>query len=156
MYTEDKADKTWQKGDATFSIWFCRDHYCGYVRYPKRFTIESGYDGFLTYVPVHGGLTYTKEDTNGSIVYGFDCAHCDDGGNPLCRDLDWLTAECERMDTALRLAPEYEKRYLVAATNKDKAAIIEEYHAALTNQGIVFDLRDNLGAMINVVVGGQL
>jgi len=79
-YPECKAIVIWEKDGLVFSIvkHSTLGHYCGYVRFPKRPVKEKEYGGILTYVPVHGGITYAKESEDGSIVYGFDCAHCDD------------------------------------------------------------------------------
>ena len=128
-------------------------HYCGYVTFPSRFLTERGYDGFLTYVPVHGGITYAEQEDDGPMTYGFDCAHLGDDEDPKVRDMDWLTAECKRMAVGLIMAAEYEKRYLLAVTGEEKAAVIDEYHDALKPFGMVFNVTDNFGSMINLLFG---
>ena len=79
-YPESKALETWKHDDLVFSIvqHSTLNHYCGYVRFPKKPVREMGYNGILTYVPVHGGITFADSGKDGSMVYGFDCGHCDD------------------------------------------------------------------------------
>jgi hypothetical protein len=159
-YPESKAVKVWCKRDLVLSIVKhpSQGHYCGYVRFPKRPVREKGYEGILTYVPVHGGITYTKESEDGSMVYGFDCGHCDDWSETHPYGKKWtleeVVKETENMATAIQLATKYEKRYLQALTNKGKAKIIDEYHRELKQKhGIAFNLNDNFRAMINVLGG---
>ena len=157
-YPDSDAIKTWTKDAIEFFV-VARPrlgHYCGYCRFPRRPLIEQGYHGIATYAPVHGGITYAEEDKDGSIVYGFDCAHSGDDEDPQTRDLVWLMAECERMAVAITLACDYEKDYLCARDNKQKAAVLDNYHRACKDKGIRFELRDNLGAMINVLLGREL
>lgn len=160
-YPEDSAEETWEADGAKFSIVFHElapgyEHYCGYVRFPSRFTKEQRYNGILTYVPVHGGITYADEDDDGSMVYGFDCGHADDDKNPQMRDKEWLRGECQRMAQAISIAAAYEDDYLLAPSNEIKADVIDQYHQRLAEEGIEFDLHDNFGALINVMFGGNL
>lgn len=146
----------WVKDDVKYTIkqvsWGPQ-HYCGYCTFPKRFAVEGGYDGILTYVPVHGGITYADESDD-SMTYGFDCGHCDDENNPQLRDIEWLKGECERMASAIKIAAEYEPEYLLAKTNKEKARILEEYHKKTeTELGAEFDIKDNFGTMIRLLCG---
>ena len=152
-YPESKAIKQWEKDGVSFSIILDR-HHCGYCRFPERPTAEEGYNGILTYAPVHGGLTYAEQDEDGSMVYGFDCAHSGDDSRPELRDLDWLTAECEKMATAIKAAVSVEEGYLLSETEEEKAVVISSYHEALGQEGIDFELTDNFGAMINSMFGG--
>jgi len=129
-------------------------HFCGYVIFPKRFLREKGYHGIVTYVPVHGGITLAKERDDGSMVYGFDCAHCDDEGNPNLRDEEWLKRECERMATGLKLAAKYERRYLRCTTNEGKANALDDFHKEVADEcGAEFNVQDNFGVMINLLAG---
>lgn len=130
-------------------------HYCGYVRFPKRPLREPGYNGAATYVPVHGGLTFASEDKDGSMVYGFDCAHCDDDANAQTRDPEWLKAECERMAVGILSLVPHEAKYLTLPEedSEGRAAVIDAYHDALKAQGIAFDASNNFGAMINLFCG---
>lgn len=161
-YPESKAVKIWRKGDLTMSIvkHSTMGHYCGYVRFPKRPVREKEYEGILTYVPVHGGITYAKEDEDGSMVYGFDCAHGGDWTETCPRGHKWtleeVVAETEKMAIAIQVAAKYEKRYLRNYTDKGKAKVIDEYHKELKEKhGIAFNLLDNFGAMLKVL-GGNL
>ena len=153
-YPEKEATKTWEREGVTFSIaQMPLGHYCGYCRFPKRPTIEEGYDGILAYVPVHGGLTYAESDADGTMVYGFDCAHSGDDENPERSDIDWLTAECERMAVGIAVAAEFEEAYLLARDGETRAATLDAYHDKMRETGAEFVLADNFGAMINVLCG---
>lgn len=151
--------KTWAVGDLQLSIIGPPGfrHHCGYVRFPSRPVRETSYHGILTYVPVHGGITYAKEDpTDGSMVYGFDCAHAGDEERPELHDLEWLGAETHRMAKAIQLAAEFEERFLLAQGDTEAAAVLDAYHAAVREAtGQKFNLADNFGAMI-AVLGGDL
>jgi len=155
-YPECKAIEVWEKDGLVFSVvkHSSMGHYCGYVRFPKRPVREEGYGGILTYVPVHGGITYASESEDGSMVYGFDCAHCDDWSevNPAGKKwtLEEIKQEAEKMAKGIKLTVKYEKRYLRCITNKGKAKVIDEYHQEL---GIEFDIKDNFEAMLNVLFG---
>ena len=159
-FPEGKAEKIWNKNGIDFSIVRCegsvyapRGWYCGYCRFPERPTIEQGYSGILNYVPVHGGITYSAQDDDGTMVYGFDCAHAGDEHRDELFDLDRLSAECEQMAFAIEKAAEVERAYVTAATDEQKAVIIDDYHSVLESEGIVFKLTDNFGAMLNVLAG---
>ncbi len=151
-------EKSWEQEEVVFTILRTEmGHYCGYVTFPKRFLLEDGHEGILTYAPVHGGITLAeRDDETGEMTYGFDCMHVGDDENPLRRDLDWLTAECERMAVAIRMAQEYEKQYLQADGNEARVEIIDTYHERLHEEhGIEFYVQDNFGAMLSVM-GGKL
>lgn len=167
-YPEEKALETWQVDGLTCSIVRQRSgHLCGYVRFPNRPLRENGYDGILTYVPVHGGITYAAQDDDGSMVYGFDCSHSGDAP-PIEHESeiglryrdptahvwteDEVRPETERMARGIALAAKYEERYLLAAENEEKASTIDEFTAEL---GVPLDVSDNFGVMINVL-GGKL
>ena len=124
--------------------------WCGYARFPKRPLVEEGYGGIAVYVPVHGSITFAQEE-NGTMTYGFNCGYLDDTKNPHLQDIDWLRAETERMATSIRVAAEYEQRYLSAHTTKEKASVLVEYHERLQEQGILFAMGDNFGAMIRAI-----
>ena len=146
------AEETWEKDGVTLFI-VKYGHYCGYCRFAERPVKEQEYSGFLDYVPVHGGITYAVQD-EGGMVYGFDCAHHLDAGDPKCSDKVWLRAECEKMAAGIRAAAIFEDRYLSAMTNEAKAKIIDEYHEHMERECEArFDLRDNFGAMLNLLSG---
>lgn len=128
-------------------------HYCGCAVLRQRPALEPGYDGILTYVPVHGGITYAEELADGRMIYGFDCAHANDELNPQYQDVEWLFAEIDRMVTGVQLAAEYEPDYLAAPDASARAVILDRYHSALSLKGITFDLSDNFGAMIQRLFG---
>lgn len=64
--------------------------YCGYVTFP--FVPDVDPDN----IEVHGGITYHNEE-NDRATLGFDCNHYGDEMDDRLSDIDWLTAECERM-----------------------------------------------------------
>jgi hypothetical protein len=159
-YPESMAIMTWEKDGLVFSIVKHpeRGHACGYVRFPKRPVRERGYEGILVYVPVHGGITYAKEDKDGSMVYGFDCAHSDDWSESNPHGKKWtigeIKKEIEKMAVGIQLAAKYEKRYLKAMTNKGRAKILEEYHNELKEKhGIIFNPDDNILVLLNILDG---
>jgi hypothetical protein len=160
-FPENKAELIWERDGITYALVKNSNpylnHYCGYARFAERPVQEESYHGLLTYVPVHGGITFAHADDAG-MVYGFDCGHAGDDTNQQRQDIDWLKAECERMGVAIRDAAQYEPDYLAAGDDNDtKAAVIDRYHTHLREvHGITFDLRDNFGAMLNVLFGGNL
>jgi hypothetical protein len=155
IYPDDKADETWTKDGVKFYLINQPfGHWCGYCRFEKRPVIEQGYDGLLTYVPVHGGITYAIEDEDGSMVYGFDCAHAGDKEDSKYSDETWLRLECERMAIAIMATVDFEKDYLHAKSNEDKANIIDAYHEKVSEAcDIDFDIQDNFGSMIRAMMG---
>ena len=87
--------------------------YNGYVIFQERPTIESGYDGILVYVPVHGGITYAEELSDGRMVYGFDTNHYDSKDYPI-QDMDWIKNQCILMRDAVLAAAKVELEYILA------------------------------------------
>ena len=142
--------ESWEKDGIGFEVVLHElGHYCGYARFPKRPLREQGYSGIATYVPVHGGITYALTEDHGSFIYGFDCAHAGDEGNPKLKSVPWLKSECERMALNIKASAKYERRYLRAISEKGKAKILQEFHDEVGG----FDLKDNFGAMINTISG---
>jgi hypothetical protein len=142
--------------DVTFTILETDlHHWCGYVRFAHRPLRERGYKGIATYVPVHGGITYAEDEGKKGMVYGFDCGHAGDDTNPQVTDKVWLIQQCRVMAISVLLAARYERHYLLAKEEKEKALVVDKYHDDLKkNYGIEFNLKDNFGAMINVIFGG--
>lgn len=132
-------------------------HLCGYGRFATRPVREEGYYGILSYVPVHGGITWAEEDDDGTMVYGFDCAHSGDFSEWQPDGRVWgvedVEAETNRMVIGILAAVPFEERYLLAADGEERASVLDEYHAKLREQGIGFELTDNFGAMIGVLGG---
>jgi len=91
----------------------------GYVVFPKRPVREEGYNEILTYVPVHGGITYAEED-NGRMVYGFDTVHSNSDKFPRT-DKQWIREQCSIMLKGILKAKEVEAKYLRCISNKGKA-----------------------------------
>lgn len=142
-------------------------HHCGYVRVAGNPFIEKSYNGFLVYIPVHGGLTYAEMDDDGTMVYGFDYNHSDDMDlssgevfnirtgkfNLKPQNPDEIMVEARKLFVSLRLAIQYERRYEASQNPKDTARIIDQFHNELKKEGIIFNLTDNFGAMLNIVCG---
>jgi len=158
-YPENRAVKVWEKDGLVFSIVLQPGgYYCGYVRFPKRPVLERGYEGILTYVPVHGGITYAEQSPDGSMVYGFDCSHVDDWTIHSPKGKFWtireVKEEAEKMAIGIKVVAKYELEYLTASTEEERAKVIDRYHRELREKyGIMFNLRDNFGAMLNVLAG---
>lgn len=172
----DPRPKTWKEGELVFTLCFIdrsdmyeslppelqnsdaiqRTHYNGYVRFPSNpFKKHEGYNGILKYVPVHGGLTFAEEDWDGSMVYGFDCAHADDGARAEFYDEVWLKEHCEMMGKAITICAWYESKYLNTKTDETRAQVIEEMTTEIEKKvGLEFNVQDNFGAMITVLCGG--
>lgn len=152
--------KTWQEKDIRFHllktprVHSFGGHYCGYCVFPKRPVIEQGYYGLLTYVPIHGGITYARETKEGKMVYGFDCGHAGDETDQRCTDELWLTHEIETMALAILIAAKYEEAYLLAEDNEAKGTVIEAF-LDKTVDVLERDLvpTDNFGVMINLLCG---
>lgn len=120
--------------------------YNGYVCFKEKPVIEPDFKGILTYVPVHGGITYCEHDEIGS-VYGFDTGHYNSGQFPI-RDIDWIKKNILLMILGIREAAKIEPEYLRAdGDNQRRAELVQP----------LIDLSDdlNFGTMINLL-GGEL
>jgi len=96
----------------------------GYVRFPKRPTRELGYDGILSYVPVHGGITYAEKH-DGSMIYGFDTLHHNSEKLPR-GDPNWIRDQCVIMVKGILKAAEVEAKYLRCISSRGRAKWAEE------------------------------
>ena len=123
---------TFTLGKLKVEYWICPSpsyagpRYNGYVCFPKRPTQETGYNGLLTYVPVHGGITYAEADDTG-MVYGFDTMHDRSEQYPIT-DPKWIKAQCEVMARGVLLAAELEPEYFAISEDKpqERAAVCEK------------------------------
>lgn len=167
MYPENKAEAT--RWDDELGVNYSlvsnpgtsfrpQGHYCGYARFYKfgysnhlANLQEQGCRGILTYVPVHGGITY-NDVTPDSYVYGFDCAHLNDEVNSNLRNPEWLFTECRKMALSIILAAQMEKAYLIAE-DEDRVNILQDMHDKLSTLDIHFTITNNFGAMINLICG---
>jgi hypothetical protein len=130
-YPDDWAQETWDVDEMRFYLVNHElGHWCGYVRFTERFLLEDGYDGIVSEVPVHGGITYAEQDDRG-MVYGFDCAHYGDDEDPRVRDLAWLRAECEWMGRAILVAKDFEIDYLKANGYEERSKVAEAFEERL-------------------------
>lgn len=119
----------------------------GYIVFPKRPVREQGYDGVLTYVPVHGGITYVGAYNSG-VVYGFDTAHYNSDKYPI-EDFEWIKSQIKIMLLGILKAKEVEAKYLKALTNKTKAKYVQ---MVIDVGGKGADWQ-NVGVMINLLSG---
>lgn len=152
-YPENKAYEVWPFEECTCILVFNDKmrHWCGYTRFPRRPVQEDGYDGFLIYVPVYGGITYSRESPDGSMVYGFDCGHANDDTYAETHDTVWVKEQTEHMVIGLKLARDFEAAYLQAKDNKEKIPVIEAYHKLLKERGIEFE--GNFLFHLNILAG---
>ena len=121
----------------------------GYVVFPRRPVREETYYGILTYVPVHGGITYAREYKDG-IVYGFDTAHDDSDSFPIT-DKGWIREQIKLMIAGIQKARQVEAKYLKALTNKTRA----KYAQQVIDTGGNSTYR-NFGILMNLLSGGRL
>ena len=117
----------------------------GYVEFPKRPVREQGYEGLLTYVPVHGGITYANEDEDG-MIYGFDTLHHDSSSKPRSNK-EWIKKQIEIMIKGILLAKKLEAKYLRCITNKGKAKYAQQIMNLQKEESM------NLGVNINLICG---
>lgn len=119
----------------------------GYVKMPKGMFVEQGYDGIITYVPVHGGITYANEK-DGFMIYGFDTMHCNSEDFPI-RDKAWIKSECARMIDGLLVAAKVEKKYLTAKKNSSRA----KYAQMVLDVDKEQKSGKSFGVMLNILSG---
>lgn len=132
----NKTLKKWSDDVAEYEIVQVGDHTpyaekghpCGYCKFEKDPVRECGHDSILAYVPVHGGITYNEREY-GKWIYGFDMAHGWETPE-LQGDIDYITAECEKMARCIVIAAKYETRYDEAYREEsDYMAVVNEFLA---------------------------
>jgi len=148
MQRELDGEEPWWKAEGKDPEMFDFAGYNGYVIYPKRPVREKGYWGILTYVPVHGGITYAEEDELG-MVYGFDTGHHDSQQFPR-KDGDWIQHQCGIMIMGITKAIEVERNYLRCTTNEGKG---KHAQAVIDVVGDVPGYDGNFGININLMFG---
>lgn len=71
---------------------------CGYVTFPDGCPlpeeVNSDIEGEAN---VHGGVTYSRRNEDGSYTYGFDCAHAGDDTSARANDPTWALDEAKRL-----------------------------------------------------------
>lgn len=121
----------------------------GYVTFPKLPTVAPGYKGILTYVPVHGGITFCQDWWDESVTYGFDTGHVWSAEiGEIINDVDWMMIETESLAGGIQIAARFEPYYLRAEGNDAKARVLERMH-----QFLPLHISNNLGAMVNLLFG---
>lgn len=156
VYPENKAVRISRDAELEVTkILVCPEggHYCGYVRFNERPVLEEGYAGILTYVPVHGGITYAQEDSQG-MVYGFDCAHLHDETDVRFRDETFLLEECRRLALAIKIAAKWEPAYLSYSTeNPWRIHVVDGYLERLANDFDIQQTKFNFGTVLAILSG---
>ena len=118
----------------------------GYAIFLEKPVKEPNYDGILTYVPVHGGITYCEHEPSASI-YGFDTGHYGSESVPRF-DPAWVKGQIGLMVLALKLAATLEDKYLAAEDdNEARAKIAQRVMDLSPEEGFSF------GVMINLLSG---
>jgi len=124
----------------------------GYVLFPKLPMIAPGYTrpSILTYVPVHGGITFFQEWWDGSVTYGFDTGHYTSTEMPeIVNSVDWMMAETESLGRGIQIAARFERFYLNAGDDNHRKARV------LDRMGKFLPLEEfgNLGVMLSLLTG---
>ena len=106
-------------------------HLCGYVAI-ENYKLPTAWIGDYTpdnleLLNVHGGLTYGR-DQGDCTVFGFDCAHYADEGNPDLRDPAHVLNLARQMEQQIM---EYARRYpeLADADEERRLEILDEVRA---------------------------
>jgi hypothetical protein len=121
----------------------------GYVQFPQRPLKEQDYNGILTYVPVHGGITFACEADDGTMWYGFDTLHYNSDKYPI-DDINWIKDQIRIMAEAIIIASKVERAYLRAKTNEEKLKAIEKVQSVSQDQSVD---NWNFGIMLNLLSG---
>lgn len=136
-----------------FEDWPRVTQYNGYCRFKSKPVLEPGYNGILSYVPVHGGITFASHKLDVS-TYGFDTAHAGDEDNPLVRNVEWVGHQAAVMAMAIKVAAQYEPDYLRFKQRIIRAWVIDRYLNKVKRLlGAEFSIMNNFGAMLNVLSG---
>ena len=133
-----------------FPYWIAKSPYGGlngYLYFKKRPVREKGYDGILAYVPVHGGITYATGEKDGSIVYGFDTAHCDSHDFPRFNS-EWIKGQLRIMLKGILKAKSVELKYLKAIKQNTKAK-----YADMVWRGEEHNNTYNFSILLNLLSG---
>lgn len=117
----------------------------GYIVFPKKPVREDGYKGILSYVPVHGGITFCEHDV-GQSIYGFDTVHYDSHEYPRT-DKEWIKGQITIMLNGILKAAEVEQKYLRCVSNEGKAKW------AQLVQDLQPEQSNNFGVMLNILSG---
>jgi hypothetical protein len=162
-FIAEKAVEHWQKDGLDFFI--CENRvwgelqqfkytdlsvgrWNGYVKFPKLPGETPGYRGIYTYLPVHGGITFFQEWTDGSVTYGFDTGHVWSKESPI-DDLGWVRLETESMGRSIQIAARFEKYYLRAGDNNQKKARVLERMGKF----LPVEVEGNFGIMLRLLSG---
>lgn len=148
MYPDNRAFEQWEyRGTVCYLVLTSMGHACGYARFPSKPVKEDGYYGILTYVPVHGGITYAEKDDAG-MVYGFDCAHSGDDCDPRTWDTEWLKGQCHVMVDAIIAAATVEDEYLATEDSGERGKLLDRYLEPFGGPDM-----SNSGMLLNLMAG---
>lgn len=117
----------------------------GYIVFPKRPVREADYNGILSYVPVHGGITLCDQEGD-EVMYGFDTVHYDSHNYPR-NNHGWIKEQITVMLKGILKAAEVEAKYLKCVSNKGKAKWAQMVQDIQPEQG------QNFGVMLNMLSG---
>jgi len=148
LYKNPLWDNQWGEVPESSKKFLPKGGYNGYVLFRKRPTIEEGYRGILTYVPVHGGITYANSQ-DGGMMYGFDTSHHDSDSYPT-RNRQWIRHQIVVMTKGILMAKKYERSYLKTRSNKQRAVVAQR----VVNVGKPKH-QFNMGIALNLL-GGRL
>lgn len=105
-------------------------YYCGYAKIDRYILSNpSQSDNIIDRIEVHGGITYSHQEKDGSATYGFDCNHgfdCDD--NAPSKDISYVQDQCEIMARWLIVALKYDKLYYDAPSVLIKNIIVDRMY----------------------------
>jgi hypothetical protein len=173
-YIADTAWVCWSKGELRFfltesPVWLDYQHmklthpemyarmtractfgrFNGYVRFPKLPVVAPGIRGILSYVPVHGGITFCQQWWDDSVTYGFDTGHAISSDNrEIIDDMEWMMTEAESLARGIQIAARFERFYLNAGDDiKRKARVLDR-------MGRFLPLEDlTMSVMLNLLAG---
>lgn len=128
----------------------CNSVYNGYIVFPKRPVKEAGMMGIISYVQVHGGISYAEAEPDGSMVYGFDTRHA---YSPLIKSVDFIVDEIRHMLAGILKAAELEPIYLSEGiTEEHKKAAVNAVITTRPNASVetssIFMMLNRLGGIL--------
>lgn len=106
-------------------------HLCGYCAFSIAEIPGSWIGSYdapgMHFLAIHGGLTYAEREGDFTI-YGFDCAHSGDSGNPALSDVEHVFELTRQMRAQLELLRDRYSEF-EAADRQGKAAILDDIRA---------------------------
>jgi hypothetical protein len=108
-----------------------RQYYCGYACFSEPLLPETDdyTDGVISFVPVHGGITFNQY-LDDAFVYGFDCNHVGDEHKEYTEDINWLKEETERMVVGIILLSQFQFS-LEQVSAEEESSVLDDYYKQL-------------------------